>query len=248
MNALIKINLSLYWPFGFTNLFYINVGIFTLIIYERPDQNQFEPLLTIWLYESFLYKCRNFYSNYIWTPWSKSIWAFIDHSKTFQSWNFTLQSMLTLIYIPNFFENFKSPYIDSKPSQKVYNSIFPWITGLKSSASPRASICLWFWAFFTTEGGGYTIFFRSRAEKWQFSLEQQEQNCYFASAAKKKFFFDLHKMIWINCCFWVYIIKKLVIRKLKTLVKKLVIRWIRLDCLIVFVKISFRKIFKNFFL
>ena len=39
--------------------------------------------------------------------------------------------------------------------------------------------------FFTTDGGGYTIFLRSRAQKWQFSLAQREQNCYFAPAAKK---------------------------------------------------------------
>ena len=45
-------------------------------------------------------------------------------------------------------------------------------------------------AFFTTNGGGYTIFLRSRAQKWQFSLAQREQNCYFAPAAKKKIFQD----------------------------------------------------------
>ena len=51
-------------------------------------------------------------------------------------------------------------------------------------------------AFFTTDGGGYTIFLRSRAQKWQFSLAQREQNCYFAPAAKKN---SLSKRVEINC-------------------------------------------------
>ena len=36
-------------------------------------------------------------------------------------------------------------------------------------AKPRL-LSLWFMSFFTTVGGGYTIFLRSRAQKWQFSL------------------------------------------------------------------------------
>ena len=87
-----------------------------------------------------------------------------------------------------FFENFTR--LNSKIivyySPREVKSRMLRIIGKLMPEVESMSLSLLFIAFFTTDGGGYTIFLRSRAQKWQFSLAQREQNCYFAPAAEKK--------------------------------------------------------------